>query len=311
MNRVFLCYASRDKGLVRRLAKDLHRHGVDVWLDENEIRVGDSLRESIENGLERADFVIIALSKAAVRRPWVKREMNAAFVLEEERGTKVILPALIEDMPVPLFLRDKKIADFRNRYNTGLDAIIDAISPATQPHKLETLSCNILLDVVRLDGSLARLTKVQKFRCTETGADGYTECMTSDGNLDEFRVSPGSITSANSEDGKIHVHAAFPHVLRRGQTFTRTFSCNAHDSLTTAEEYYVHRQHTHSRNTTLTIRFPKGRPPISWRAEEKKGHDRVPLVNSVKRKTVKGKPALQLVLDRPHINSEYIVYWTW
>jgi TIR domain len=38
---VFLSYSSTDEAWVRRLAEDLKRCGVRVWLDRDEIRPGD------------------------------------------------------------------------------------------------------------------------------------------------------------------------------------------------------------------------------------------------------------------------------
>src|ERR1041384_3142472 len=104
MSRVFLCHASSDKPFIRKLCNDLRHHGHDVWLDEEAIRVGDSLREAIEKGLEESDFVAIALSRNSIARPWIKRELNAAFVMEEKRRRKVILPLLLDSVKVPLFL---------------------------------------------------------------------------------------------------------------------------------------------------------------------------------------------------------------
>ena len=39
--RIFLSHFSRDIEAVRPLADDLQRAGLDVWLDEKEIKVGD------------------------------------------------------------------------------------------------------------------------------------------------------------------------------------------------------------------------------------------------------------------------------
>lgn len=39
--RIFLSHSSRDIEAVRPLADDLQRAGLDVWLDEKEIKVGD------------------------------------------------------------------------------------------------------------------------------------------------------------------------------------------------------------------------------------------------------------------------------
>ena len=114
MTKVFFCHASRDKALVRHIVGELERYGIDVWIDEREIRVGDSLRQTIEKGLLDSEYVLVALSKVAIERPWVIEELSAALAIEKERGAKVILPVLLEDCEIPLFLRDKKYGYIRN-----------------------------------------------------------------------------------------------------------------------------------------------------------------------------------------------------
>lgn len=91
MKKVFICHSSKDKKLIRKLADALEQHGVRVWLDEREILVGDPLRETIELGLSDADYVIVALSKTALKSTWVRKELSAAFAIENERDSKVIL----------------------------------------------------------------------------------------------------------------------------------------------------------------------------------------------------------------------------
>lgn len=52
----FLSHSSMDKPFVRQLAADLTANEVDVWLDEQRIRVGDSIPDKIAQGLAGSDF---------------------------------------------------------------------------------------------------------------------------------------------------------------------------------------------------------------------------------------------------------------
>ena len=63
---VFLCHSSADKGWVRMVHDDLMHLGVNCWLDENKIKVGDSLVAKISDGLETAQTLIFFLSKKSV-----------------------------------------------------------------------------------------------------------------------------------------------------------------------------------------------------------------------------------------------------
>lgn len=60
------------------------------------------------------DFVIVLLSKASCESEWVKKEVNIALTKEIYGKKVVVLPCLIEDCNMPLFLTDKKYADFRD-----------------------------------------------------------------------------------------------------------------------------------------------------------------------------------------------------
>lgn len=60
----FISYASEDRDAVAKpLAELLTRFGLRVWYDQYELRVGDSLRERIDDGLARARHGIVVLSK--------------------------------------------------------------------------------------------------------------------------------------------------------------------------------------------------------------------------------------------------------
>src|SRR5207253_6486335 len=89
---VFISHASEDKTEVAvPLADALRRGGVKVWLDRQELRIGDSLREKIDEGLSESRFGIVILSPHFFQKGWPKRELNGLMALEEG-GQKVILP---------------------------------------------------------------------------------------------------------------------------------------------------------------------------------------------------------------------------
>ena len=89
---VFISHASEDRQAVALpLAASLIRAGLKVWLDRFELKVGDSLRERIDEGLSESVFGVVVLSENFLNKGWPKRELNGLFALEEE-GAKVILP---------------------------------------------------------------------------------------------------------------------------------------------------------------------------------------------------------------------------
>lgn len=89
---VFISHASEDKAPVaRHLADILAASGVTVWLDEAELKLGDSLREKIDDGLNHSQFGVVILSPHFFAKHWPKSELDGLFA-RETGGKKVILP---------------------------------------------------------------------------------------------------------------------------------------------------------------------------------------------------------------------------
>jgi hypothetical protein len=74
---VFLCHSSADKGFVRMVNDDLRRLGATTWLDENNIKVGESIVEKISDGLKSSQFLAIFLSPDSVKSKWALREWQS------------------------------------------------------------------------------------------------------------------------------------------------------------------------------------------------------------------------------------------
>jgi hypothetical protein len=89
---VFISHASEDnEKVVLPLAAALQRAGLRVWLDGQELHLGDSLREKIDEGLAASRFGVVILSKNFLAKSWPRRELNGLMALEES-DRKVILP---------------------------------------------------------------------------------------------------------------------------------------------------------------------------------------------------------------------------
>jgi predicted nucleotide-binding protein len=53
---VFISYPHADEDLARALATVLQDRGVRIWIDEGELRVGDSIIERIATAIAEIDF---------------------------------------------------------------------------------------------------------------------------------------------------------------------------------------------------------------------------------------------------------------
>lgn len=132
--KVFVSHASEDKArFVVDFARRLRENGVDAWLDQWEMKPGDSLVDKIfEEGLKEARAVVVVLSATSALKPWVREELNAAVVNRISRGTKLI-PVVIDNCEVPEALRStiwQKIDDLSS-YDAGLQRILSVIFDVT------------------------------------------------------------------------------------------------------------------------------------------------------------------------------------
>lgn len=89
---LFISHASEDKeDFVRPLAETLENIGVKVWYDEFTLKVGDSLRKRIDQGLVNSRFGTVILSTAFCSKNWTQYELDS-MVAREMNGHKMILP---------------------------------------------------------------------------------------------------------------------------------------------------------------------------------------------------------------------------
>lgn len=123
----FLSHSSVDKPFVRQLASDLKASGVQVWLDEQNIKVGESIPEKISQGLAESDYFLFAASASSVESEWVKKELNSALVTEVEKRAVHVLPLKLDKSAMPAAIRDKKYADFSSSYRAGLSELLTAM----------------------------------------------------------------------------------------------------------------------------------------------------------------------------------------
>ena len=126
--KTFISYTYQDREFVERLANDLKKHGVPVWWDQWEIRVGESIIQKVNEGIDSSAYLIAVLSSDSVQSHWVQREINSALMrqLSVEKNI-IILPLVLADCEVPPLLCEIKWADFRNDYESGLKSLLERL----------------------------------------------------------------------------------------------------------------------------------------------------------------------------------------
>jgi hypothetical protein len=125
---IFISYSHQNADFVDRLALQLVQHRVNVWMDRWELHVGDSLLTKVQEAITGASALLVVLSQASVASEWVSKEINAGLLRELEERKVVVLPVLVEDCAVPIFLRDKLYADFRSDFDHGIRMVLESVA---------------------------------------------------------------------------------------------------------------------------------------------------------------------------------------
>lgn len=117
MISVFISHNYMDKPLARKISKSLNHYGIKTWIDESEIKIGDSLIAKIRAGIDKVDFIIALISKNSVESEWVTKELDIAINKEIEGKKVVVLPILAGKCELPGFLKGKLYLDMSTTRN--------------------------------------------------------------------------------------------------------------------------------------------------------------------------------------------------
>lgn len=117
---IFISHSSKDREAALKLATDLNFVGVDVWLDQWELHVGQSLTDGIAAAMEASRYIAILITSNYNKSVWTKTEYKKALAREQKEGRTVMLPLIVGEADVPDFLEDKIYLDLRVEYFSGL-----------------------------------------------------------------------------------------------------------------------------------------------------------------------------------------------
>jgi hypothetical protein len=144
--KVFISYTQQDKAFVVRLSDALRDAGFETWVDDFEISVGDNLIQRISEGIQACDYIIPVISRRYTQSQWARRELNAFAMREVSDNKNTIIPVLIEDCEIPVFLRDKVYADFRSSFDEPLQKLIKALKAKQKPGREVKVSRTVAQD---------------------------------------------------------------------------------------------------------------------------------------------------------------------
>ncbi|MBS0189699.1 MAG: toll/interleukin-1 receptor domain-containing protein [Phycisphaerales bacterium] len=122
----FISHDSRDKDLIARpLAHALQHLNCPVWYDEFSLKIGDSLRESIERGIAACKKCVVIITPHFLSNSgWTKSEFNAVFSKELHEGKHAILPVWSGVSRADVYAYSPIIVDrYAGKWEDGADAL--------------------------------------------------------------------------------------------------------------------------------------------------------------------------------------------
>ncbi len=139
MSSIFLAHSSADKAFAKKLSGSLRDRGIAVWIDEAEIRVGDSLFDRIAAGISTMKYLGVILSPASTKSKWVRREVEIALSKEIDGDKVVVLPILYKRCQIPAFLQSKLYADFSSpgSFQLGLGILLSRLLELEDGHIMQ------------------------------------------------------------------------------------------------------------------------------------------------------------------------------
>jgi hypothetical protein len=135
----FICHVTADKkAFVTPLGEELQKFGVSVWLDTFILKVGDSLRQKIDEGLSKSRYGVVVFSPSFFEKKWPQTELDGLFAREMGGKKTVILSVrhhisieeLVEKVPL---LAGKLILDS----SEGVPAIARKLVEVIRPEALK------------------------------------------------------------------------------------------------------------------------------------------------------------------------------
>jgi hypothetical protein len=108
---VFVSYSHEDNARVAELVVELRKKSVRVRGDWD-FASGDSLLRRISGAIDSSGCLLACLSPTSVQSAWVQRELEIALA-PDIAGKLNVVPVLLADCEIPLFLRSRLYHDVR------------------------------------------------------------------------------------------------------------------------------------------------------------------------------------------------------
>ena len=101
----FISYSSKDEDFAKRLHADLQQAGVRCWYAPEDMKIGEKIRERIDESIKVYDRLMIILSEHSLKSHWVEDEVESAIEKEGKKQSTLLFPIRLDEA-----IRDTQIA---------------------------------------------------------------------------------------------------------------------------------------------------------------------------------------------------------
>ena len=115
----FISFSSKNQSFTERLYTDLQNNNVRCWFAPEDLKIGDKIRDQIDESIRLRDKLLLVLSEHSIASEWVEHEVESALEEERQRGRMVLYPIRLDDAVMDsnkawaaLIRRTRHIGDF-------------------------------------------------------------------------------------------------------------------------------------------------------------------------------------------------------
>ena len=124
---VFLSHSAKHETVVRDVAERLREDGLRVWLNESEIRLGDSIPAKIEAGLGHSRLLVLCMSAQAFSSDWAQLEAGRFRFRDQLNQDRRFIPLRLDDAHIKCSLAqflyiNRRADDWEQGYPKLLEA---------------------------------------------------------------------------------------------------------------------------------------------------------------------------------------------
>jgi hypothetical protein len=196
--KVFISHSSYDKWVARKLSQEIVELGCTTFLDEKDIKTGQSIDEEVNLHLNNCDDFLILLSPESIKSHWVLIELGGALALRK-KVVIVMLHVGANDIPQPIskYLArdindiDKYYSEVRERLAGRVKTEVKKVSPKKRPIKKPAAPNFKIGDFVKLPSRIP--------------SDIRPEIGWAEGDMDEYLGRVSQITEIDKSENWVKV----------------------------------------------------------------------------------------------------------